>query len=186
MADFFNVRDHQSPEGEEKRIVATLKSWGARNADNVTMFNDVVSIGNKVSVVLTWHSPGGEFKARAWRVFLPLDSDMRTPDNVCAIQVKGSDGEWHWYPIHRRFVDRWLNQRLGNDFEPYLYNHHRDFWVDLGGYEVDKYHTVPSWAQWALGAFQFHFLREEVQVLVNNDPSSTHSSGWAWYESLTG
>lgn len=182
----FDVRDTHNPEGEEKRIVATLKSWGSRHALNVKMTDEMVTIRGTRCVLITWSSDKGEFKDRAWRVFLPLDTDMRTPGDLCAIKVLGSDGEWHWYPIPRRLVDRWLSQRLGNDFLPYVYNHHREFWEDLEGVMKGKYYTVPSWAQWALGSFQFHFLKKEVLELTEKGRKGrAFSSPSDWYLWLT-
>lgn len=180
----FVVSDLNNPVGEEKRVVAALKSWGSRNADNVTAYEAVVTIGGVKYVEMMWASHKGEFNKRSWIVSVLFDSEMRSP-GLCKLTVSGSDDEFYTYLIPRSHIDKWISQRIGNDCIPDLFNDHQAYWLENGGYVVGGYVTMPAWAQWGLGAMYFHHLKVSVQqMLMRNDVTfgDSYKSIEEWYE----
>lgn len=163
---FFDVRDIENPVGEEKRVVALLKSFGARNATNVNRTLTPCLYEGEPAVTVCWESAHGEFKERSWKVEVIFSKEMTAFGDMARVEVSGSDLKMHGYTIPFRTLNRFLRQRLGNDYLPTLYEESRDFWINIGGSKIEGYVTAPAWVQWGLGDFGFHALRTEIHELL--------------------
>lgn len=170
----FTVNSFEHPEGEEKRIVATLKSFGGRNSLNVDTYFGIQRIKDTNYAEITWESLGGAFKDRAWNISILIDRDIKAP---CAAKmyVVGKDGETHAYLLPKSYIEKYLPQRLGNDYVPTVANLYPEFWISIGGYQVTNhedtpvvYTTVPSRMQWGLGSIAYQFFKDEVSELLAN------------------
>lgn len=156
--------DIENPVGEQKRIVAGLKSFGARNYLHVMRSDSPVPELNSHEVI--WYSGGGHFKDRKWQVALLLEDTMRSPTSTALLSVTGANGEWYHYRIPRQLLDKFLTQRLGNDYIQYLSQVAPTIFTDLGGFKSGRFYTMPSNMQWALGHVGFQLFREDVQDAI--------------------
>lgn len=182
--------DFTSPKGEEKRITATLRSYGARNPTNVVQRLRLVVIGEGEEaedlVEATWISYSGQYSERRWAVSVLFDTAMMTPGSTVKLDTTGSDGQRYHYTIPRAMFDKFLTQRAGYDYSEFLRQHHRSYWVHLGGYKDHDMYTIPVGTQWSLGQLGFHTLKDGVsKTFVSGDPAKVFPDISTWLETPT-